>query len=153
MVRYTFAFILLLNFSSNAFAQSNGNSNEQSLQTVVNKFFDALAALDVEKAKSLCTADVTILESGSVWNFDSLAVRITSRQAKSADFKRVNKLNFLKTNISGNTGWVYYRNEAMISYDGRMTHVKWIESAVLTKGKNGDWKISLLHSTEVERTP
>src|SRR5690349_12779903 len=127
MLRCTLAVVMLFNLSGNAFAQSIRNSNEQSLQTVVNKFFDALAALDVEKAKSLCTADVTILESGKVWNFDSLAIQISSRKAKSADFRRVNKLNFLKTNISGNTGWVYYMNEAMITFDGKMTHVKWIE--------------------------
>jgi len=152
MLRYTLAIFLVVNFTNNVLAQSNSNS-EKNIQHVVTNFFDALSELDAEKAKTFCTSEVAILESGKVWNFDSLALQINTRKVKSYDFKRINKLNFLKTNISGNTAWLYYMNEAMITFDGKMTHVKWIESAVLVKEKKGSWKISLLHSTEVERTP
>lgn len=152
MTRLILIFLLVVSSLVATFAQPTPPTKKEELQTIVIKFFDALAELDAEKAKSLCTDDVSILESGQVWNFDSLAVLITTRKAKSTDFKRINKLDFIDTKASFDVGWVSYVNQAAITSGGKTTNVKWLETVILTKVKN-DWRISLLHSTELERTP
>ena len=76
---------------------------EADVQTTVTAMFDALAELNINKMRSFCTTDITILESGKVWNIDTLALRISTRKEKSGTFKRINKLNFFETKISGNT--------------------------------------------------
>jgi Domain of unknown function (DUF4440) len=151
MTRYILVFILTFILAINTRAQQNAPTNKTALQEVVKGLFGALSDLDVDKAKSFCTTDITILESGKVWNFDSLALRITNRKAKSTDFKRVNKLDFIETKAFGDIAWIYYFNQATITFDNKTTNVKWLESAVIKKDK-GKWKISLLHSTEIERT-
>jgi hypothetical protein len=151
MTRYILVFILTFILAINTRAQQKAPTNKTALQEVVKGLFDALSDLDVDKAKSFCTTDITILESGKVWNFDSLALRITNRKAKSTDFKRVNKLDFIETKAFGDIAWIYYFNHATITFDNKTTNVKWLESAVIKKDK-GKWKISLLHSTEIERT-
>lgn len=148
MTRNIFAWVVFFFLSTKVFAQGDPLPPEP--QSIVTNFFEALAALDATKAKSLCTADVMILESGQVWNFDSLALRINSSKAKFPDFKRVNQLDFIETKMVGNAAWVSYFNKADISFGGKTTHVKWLETVVLRKEKEV-WKIALLHSTELER--
>jgi ketosteroid isomerase-like protein len=152
MTRLFIIFLLTFAVSETGFAQSDMMAKKDSLRAVVIKLFDALAELDTAKAKSFCTSDITILESGKVWNFDSLALRISTRKAKSPDFKRVNHFDFIEIQVLERLGYISYFNHATISYNGRTTNVKWIETAVLKQEVDG-WKISLLHSTELERKP
>jgi len=152
MTRFLIAFILIIGLTISSKGQQTSPVEKETLQKVVVGLFDGLAALDVEKAKSFCTADITLLESGKVWNFDSLAVRITTRKSKSSDFKRINKLDFIETKVEGNVAWISYFNQATITASGKTVIVKWLESVVLKK-ENNEWKIGLLHSTELERSP
>ena len=152
MTRFLIAFILIIGLTISSKGQQTSPVEKETLQKVVIGLFDGLAALDVEKAKSFCTADITLLESGKVWNFDSLAVRITTRKSKSSDFKRINKLDFIETKVEGNVAWISYFNQATITASGKTVIVKWLESVVL-KEENNEWKIGLLHSTELERSP
>lgn len=144
--------VITLSFLTTGWAQKTDRSEKTIVQNAVTGLFDGLAELDVEKSKSFCTSDVKILESGAVWNFDSLANRITARKATSGDFKRINQLDFLETTISGDIAWLYYLNQATITSNGKTVIVKWLESVVLKREKS-TWKVSLLHSTELERTP
>lgn len=150
MRRVILALISILYLATFSQAQQNSPSEKMAVQNVITEFFDGLSFVDVEKVRSTCLPDLIILESGEIWNFDSLATRISSRKAKSIDFKRVNKLDFLDTKISGDIAWTYYLNQATITNNGKTVDVKWLESAVLKKEKTG-WKISLLHSTTIER--
>lgn len=149
MTRYFLTFLLLAAFCQWGFAQSGTKPN--SPEAVVIRLFEALAELDTAKARACCTSDITLLESGKVWNFDSLAIRISTRKAQSSDFKRVNQFDFIQTRIIDQCSYVSYFNKAAISFNGKTTYVKWLETVVLQKVKN-EWKISLLHSTELERT-
>ena len=152
MTRHIIALFLVFIYSSAVVnAQQISTTEQKNLQTVVVGLFDSFSELNVDKAKSFCARNVTILESGQVWNFDSLALRITTRKAKSTDFKRINKLDFIETKISGETAWVSYFNNAVITSSGKTVTVKWLESVVLIK-IDKEWKISLLHSTEISRT-
>ena len=144
MIRYTLAFILLFSLTIKSNAQSN--TKESVLQAVVINLFDAISVLDVEKARTYCTSDIMLLENGEVWNFDTLALRLTTVKNRATSFKRVNKLDFIETKMAGDIGWVTYFNEASIQMNGNNRKVKWLESVVLKKESN-EWRISLLHST------
>lgn len=151
MNRFHLVFFLLITLSHPTLAQQHAARNPGSLQKVVIGFFDALAELDVEKARSFCMAEVRILEGGKVWNFDSLALRITTRKARSPEFTRVNRLDFIDAMIHGQMAWISYFNQATIAFGGKVTEVRWLESVVLKK-KGRNCKIWLLHSTEMHRT-
>lgn len=152
MKQQVIIFLLLCNFPTGGWAQKEISIEEKQLQAVVVGFFGALAELNVDKAGSFCASDVTILESGEVWTFDSLAVRIKTRKATPVNFSRLNNFHFIETKKLGETAWISYFNEAKITSAGRTVTVKWLESVVLKKLKN-EWRISLLHSTELSRIP
>lgn len=152
MFRCCIALLITFVIVNTGFAQASPADKKDALQAVIINLFGALSDLDTAKARACCTSDITILESGQVWNFDSLAVRISTRKAKSPDFKRVNRFDFIETKVFDGLGYVSYFNYASISFNGKTTRVKWIETVVLRQEANR-WKIALLHSTELERTP
>ena len=129
-------------------AQQNPTPDQLAAQKPVIDFFEGLSITDINKIRSTCTDDIKILETGLVWNFDSLALRLQKKRP--ADFKRINQLDFLETHIKRDVAWLYYWNKATITANNKNLVVKWLESVVLRKEKDG-WKIQLLHSTEVER--
>jgi hypothetical protein len=136
-------FIALLITSHMANAQ---NTEHAKVNQSLVKLFDALAALDINGIKEFSTKDMTILESGAVWNLDTLTRKVD--QLKAVSFSRVNHLDFVQTEIKGNTAWSVYYNSAKMIIDGVEVHRKWLESAVLVK-ENKVWKIKLLHSTTI----
>ena len=152
MKRCLLVIAIVVCVTSSTHAQQPPSSDKKNAQAVVTGLFDALSELNVDKARSFCANDIIILESGKIWNFDSLAIRIVTIKSQSLDFNRINKLDFIDNKIAGNIAWLSYYNQATIVSSGRTTNVKWLESAVLKKEK-GQWKICLLHSTELERTP
>ena len=129
-----------------------GANAQSAEQTKVNqslvKLFEALAALDMKTIKEFSTRDLTILESGAIWNLDTLTRKLD--QLKGASFSRTNHLDFLQTEIKGNTAWAVYYNTAEMMIDGVEVHAKWLESAVLVK-EGKEWKVKLLHSTTLKR--
>lgn len=152
MTRYILLLILAFHFTITTKAQQAGPVGQTAMQETVTGFFDALANLDVVKMKSYCSPDITLLESGQVWNIDTLALRVTKRKASIPDFKRINKIDFIETKVKENIAWISYFNQATISFSGKTTDIKWLESVVLIRDQ-GKWKISLLHSTKLEGMP
>jgi len=146
----SFLFLLIITLCLNCNSGNNNATEEKTAQKAVIDLFDGLAELDIEKVKSHCTPNIIILETGEIWNMDSTETRVTELKNKANDFKRTNKIEFLETKVSGNIAWLYYLNQATITFNGQTTSVKWLESAVLKK-EDKDWKIDLLHSTELER--
>ena len=120
-------------------------------QTKVNqsltKLFDALATLDMNGIKEFSTKDLTILESGAVWNLDTLSHKVD--ELKAVNFSRTNHLDFVQTEIKGNIAWSVYHNTADMIINGLEVHRQWLESAVLVK-EGKVWKIKLLHSTTLK---
>jgi len=129
--------------------QEKAAPSQQTVQSVIRGVFEAMSALNMESVQSYCKPDIKILESGKIWNLDSLALRINGAKA-AGNLKRVNKIDFLDTRINGNVAWTYYNNEAIFTSGDKTFSVKWLESAVLVREK-GEWKISFLHSTTLER--
>jgi len=86
------------------------------------------------------------LENGAVWNNDTLMKKINWSKNKYESFKRVNRIEFIRTEIRGNTAWTCFYNEADFRMDSTTRFVRWLESAVLIKQRN-EWKIQQFHST------
>jgi ketosteroid isomerase-like protein len=125
------------------------NDKQQLVQKTVTDLFQALADRDPDKIKYNCTADILILESGAVWNLDTLVQKISQNTA--ADFKRINTLEFIETKVSGEIAWTTYNNQAEVTRNGKSGKIKWLETAILTK-EDGRWKIKTLHSTLLGRS-
>lgn len=144
-MRYALIAFVLFIANTSSFGQTAAQKTE--MQQVVRNFFDALSNLDAATAKSFCTQNVMILESGKIWNFDSLALRINSLKA-AKEFKRVNSFDFFATTLAGNTSTMSYFNDATMTIEGKSMKAKWLETVVLLRDA-GKWKISLLHSTDL----
>lgn len=126
---------------------SGQNADAAKVNQSLTRLFDALAALDMNGIKEYSTKDLTILESGAVWNLDTLARKVD--QLKAVSFSRTNHLDFVQTEIKGNIAWVVYYNSADMIIEGVDVHRKWLESALLVK-EGKVWKIKLLHSTTLK---
>jgi ketosteroid isomerase-like protein len=141
-----FAFL----FSSVLMAQQSSTTNQQEVQQTVVKFFDALSNRDSMSMKNYSTADISLYEYGQVWNIDTLILKtITLNQ--SADFKRINSFEFINTNVANTMAWVTYRLQSVITKDGKLATVQWLETVVLSKAKK-QWKVKHLHSTLIKRS-
>ena len=131
-------------------AQQPLTENQQAVQQTVINLFDALSSRDSVSLKNYCAADILLFENGMTWNLDTLIKKgITLNQA--TDFKRVNTIDFINTNVDKTTAWITYNLNSEITRDGKQTSVQWMETVVLVKEKP-NWKIKILHATLIKRT-
>ena len=122
-------------------------SEKENAEKVVRDFFEVLSEMKPGKIDPLVTGEFLLLEAGEIWNADSLKSRMVLPEGMK--FQRINKLTFIKTEVSRDVAWTSYVNEAEFQFDGQVRLAKWLESAVLIKvGSN--WKIDQLHSTKME---
>lgn len=125
-------------------------AEQQKIQQLIQDSFDDIfSALDTSKVKKYYTSDFLLLENGELW--DSKSVQDYQLDAASVIPRpsRINKFDFIKTEIKGNQAWTAYHNYATISFDGKDSRdLYWLESATAIK-QNGQWKLQMLHSTYV----
>jgi hypothetical protein len=141
-----FAFL----FSTVLMAQQSATTNQQEVQQTVIKFFDALSDRDSVNLKTYSTADISLYEYGQVWSIDTLILKaITLNQ--SINFKRTNSFEFINTTVDKNMAWVSYRLQSIVTKDGKLSTVQWLETVVLVKVKK-QWKVKHLHSTLIKRS-
>ncbi len=132
------------------YAQSQLTRTQQTVQQTIIKMFEALSNRDSISLKACSTADITLYEYGQVWNIDTLILKaITLNQ--SANFKRTNSFEFLNTTVDKTTAWVTYRLQSVVTKDGKLATVQWLETVVLVKGKKL-WKVKHLHSTLIKQS-
>lgn len=134
-------------------------ADEKEIQsTIENMFQDVFSNLDDSKINQYFTPEITIFEQGEIYNQDSIYVIVKnirdafqSEENKDRTFKRTNTFDFQTTKINGDTAWISYHNNAVITMDGlQIANLNWLESANLIRTKNG-WKIVFLHSTEIKK--
>lgn len=141
MKKITLLFLFLAQVS---FAQS---PEQQEVQKVIIRFFDALSVANTPGMKAEVEDHFILLENGEIWTIDTLASKIS--RPKPEGYLRLNSFDFIETKIDKNRAWVYYRNKADISSKTRNLTVKWLESAILRKEK-GRWRMELMHSTPMK---
>jgi hypothetical protein len=123
-------------------------SKEQAtIHQTVESMFATLSSDDTAALKTFVTSNVRFYEYGQVWPIDTLIQDVI--QIKSIkDFKRTNRFDFVSTTIHKQTAWVTYYLESIITADGKLDTLNWLETVVLVKQK-GKWKIDVLHSTRI----
>lgn len=144
-----FIALLFLVIVQPARAQEAASKDQQAVQQTINHLFDALSDRDATSLKKYCTSDIVFYEYGQSWNLDTLIMKAIT-QNKATDFKRVNTLVFLDTQIQNDIAWATYNNKAEISQNGKHLTIIWLETVILVK-QNNAWKMKLLHSTQVNR--
>lgn len=127
-------------------AQTN---KDKEVQESVKQFFAALAARDSVAMKRWSTADLTLIEYGSVWNMDTL-IRKGITLNKAPDYNRKDSLVFIKTEVYADVAWTNYRLYSTFLKNGIATKVEWIETVTLLR-KEKLWKLRSLHSTLIRR--
>ncbi len=143
-MKRAFLFILLSTFTLASRAQTD---DQVRVQSVIIKLFEGIANYDNKAIGSQLTADFMLLENGRIWNTDSLLFALQPLRKKHG--KRVNKLEFLQTELRGRCATIIYRNTAVITVGDQSVSLHWLESAILTRDGQ-DWRIRLLHSTAVD---
>ena len=96
------------------------------------------------------TADIELLEYGSLWNADTL-IKKAIKSNTSSDFIRKNTFDFLNTHVRNKTAWTTYHLYSDITKDRKQSSVHWLETVVLIKERKR-WKIKQSHSTLISRT-
>jgi hypothetical protein len=142
-----FPFFFLLT-TITALAQQPLPPEHLKVQQVIHTVFESFSEANIEKMERAVTPDVNILEHGEVWTLDS--IRVYFKRPRPADFKRINTLDFFKTEVTEEMAFVSYHNTAAIHANGKDRSVKWLESAVLVKD-GALWKVRMLHSTRIQR--
>ena len=141
--------IITISLSTLLQAQKLFTKNQQEVQQTVIKMFEALSNRDSVSLKAYCTTDISLYESGQVWNIDTLINKaITMNTA--ADFKRTNTFEFISTETDKNTAWVTYRLSSAITKDSKQIKIQWLETVFLNNQKK-QWKVKHLHSTLIKR--
>lgn len=139
------SFLFAMSITSILIAQVKLTTDEREVHQTVINIFDALSNRDSVLMKANCTEDVLIFENGEVWNMDTMMKAIiTLKNLK--DYSRINKIEFIHTEIHKDVAWSTYRNQADITVNGKLRVVKWVETVILKKDDN-KWKMKILHST------
>jgi len=136
-------------FTIRLYAQNQGSKNQETVQQVVIKMFDALSNRDSMGLKFYCAQDILLFENGQVWDMDTLITKAILLNT-APDYKRTNSFEFLDTKVNNNTAWVSYNLRSDITRNGKQGSAHWTETVILIKEKN-QWKIKLLHSTLIKR--
>jgi ketosteroid isomerase-like protein len=141
--------IISISISTQLRAQKVFTSEQKEVQQTVINLFEALSSRDSISLKKYCAADITLFEYGNSWNVDTLILKaITLNTA--IDFKRINAIDFISTEVNGNTAWANYHLHSEITRNGKQSDVRWIETVVAVK-EDKKWKIKVLHSTLLQR--
>ncbi|MBK7375973.1 MAG: nuclear transport factor 2 family protein [Ferruginibacter sp.] len=131
-------------------AQQPSTKDQQEVQQTVINFFEALSNRDSVSLKNHCTPDIVLFEYGGTWNADTL-IRKAIRSNTAADFKRLNRFDFIRTTVTENTAWTTYYLHSEITTNGKQATVQWMETVITVK-ENKRWKIKVLHSTLLKRS-
>ena len=142
-MKQVFFITLLTICSTGLLAQKDKNKIEAS----VVGFFNGLSLVNADTLKHYSTSDFQLVEDGKVWNLDTLINKVMPR--KNSNIPRGNAFEFIRTEQSGDMGWVRYCTSADFKQGEKQQTVRWVESAVLVKNK-GSWKIQMLHSTKLK---
>ncbi|WP_075351962.1 nuclear transport factor 2 family protein [Algoriphagus marinus] len=144
--------LLILGTFKTTFAQQNTLSDEAQIQNLIQESFDTLfSTFNADAIESYYTKDFILLEDGEIWDNEIIKNYFNGAIKKQPIPTRVNKFEFIKTEVNGNMAWIAYDNYATISRNGEIIRENhWIESAVAIKTSDG-WRLKMLHSTPAKK--
>ena len=147
-------FLLLFFLGSHltTFAQQKTFSDEIQIQNLIQESFDTLfSTFNSSAIERYYTQDFILLEDGEIWDNKIIKDYLDGAFKNQPIPSRVNKFEFIKTEVDGNMAWVAYNNYATTSRNGKIIReIHWIESAVAIKTPDG-WRLKMLHSTPAKK--
>lgn len=128
------------------------NPDSVLVQNLIQDSFDELfSSFKVDEIFNYYTEDFILLEHGEIWDIEKAKSYFNRANQNPTPPKRVNRFEFIKTEVSGDRAWVAYHNYATYSMVCREDReLQWLESATAVKTENG-WRLAMLHSTRVEK--
>ena len=143
--------ILMLFFTSIAFAQVSIETHKKKIQNLVVESFDEIwSKLEATNIEKYYTKDFLLLEHGEVWNNDTIAKYLNNAKLKLPIPKRVNTIQIIDIKVANKTAWVAYHNYATITAGDKIIRkAHWLESATAILTSKG-WKLDMLHSTRIK---
>ena len=135
-----FVFAILSTFLSTA--------QNQEIEITIHRFFEGLSQRNETAVNNVSSPKIVIIEDDVIWNLDSLHKNISRKRPD--DYRRINNLKFISTEVNKDVAWATYENEAKITGNGKSYLIRWLETAILLFTEN-KWKIKVLHSTTIER--
>lgn len=145
-------FLFFIGSNLVTFAQQKALSDEIQIQNLIQESFDSLfSTFNADAIERYYTNDFILLEDGEIWDNEFIKNYFNGAIKKQPIPTRVNKFDFIKTEVDGNLGWIAYNNHATISRNGEIIRdIHWIESAVAIKTPDG-WRLKMLHSTPAKK--
>ncbi len=103
---------------------------------------------DFSKHKSNCAFDYLLIEGGEIVTLEGEAEMY--KQMAKRNYNRKDDFEFKKVKISGDFAYAVWYLKTYYKSDSTSFTMESNESAVFKK-INGEWKISLIHSTPIEK--
>ncbi|GAO42817.1 nuclear transport factor 2 family protein [Flavihumibacter petaseus] len=108
--------------------------------------YATLASFDSVRHKQNVTYDYLLVEEGEVW---SLARELEYFREKAIKKQqRADEFSIHSVRVSGATAYAVYDLKSVIKTNDKSRNYHWLETAIFRKVGN-QWKIALIHSTEV----
>ena len=145
------ALILMICFTTISFGQSSIKTDESRIKELIIGSFDEIwSKLNSNNIDKYYTEDFLLLESGEVWNNDSISNYLDNAVLKKPIANRVNSIEFIEVKVLKGMAWVAYKNQAIFSLENKIIiKAHWLESATAILTENG-WKLEMLHSTRTK---
>ena len=138
-------------FTTISFGQSSIKTDESRIKELIIKSFDEVwSKLNSNNIDKYYTEDFLLLESGQVWNNDSISNYLDNAVLKKPIPNRVNSIEFIEVKVLKGMAWVAYKNLAIFSLENKIIiKANWLESATAILTEHG-WKLEMLHSTRTK---
>jgi hypothetical protein len=141
MIRLAFILLPLLSYAN---VQGQKATTPQD---AVQRFYKAMATANRDSLRTTITSNFLMLEDGTTWTIDSVVKAMAP--VKGTDFQIKSHFHFLHVYQRSTHATVAFWHDADVYVKGKWQNVRYLESAELVK-KQGNWKLSLLHTTHVK---
>ena len=112
----------------------------------IQDMFSAAERADVEAFDKVTEPNTVFLEGGKQMGRDAIFALVTAHPP--GGMKMQWSVTEPDVHVTGNTAWISYIDQGLLTNDNTVKHLTWLESAVLEKA-GARWRIVLFHSTLV----
>ena len=135
----------LLIFSIPFSLSAQTSSDSTKIVQLLIKDYKTLAHWDIESHLNNCTDDYYLIENGQLWTSEDEQAYFEANHHRL--IRRRDRFKITYSSINGNSAYLIYELTTSFSENGKYETRHWIEDAHFKK-INGEWKISLIHSSE-----
>ena len=124
---------------------SNPEAEKKSVEATITGFYDAVQQFNYEAVPTFVTSDFGAYEEGYTYeDIDGFVGVLKSFEGAKTDMK----LDFVKTEVSGNMAFSIVTFDITVTMDPALLHFQTYEDYILKK-VDGNWLIQYFHSTHL----